>query len=273
MRRTASGKEIRLDLDRRDDTVGGRLDIGSLTERAEEDAAVADHYELRRYRLRNGSQARRLDEFLRDLAIPAMNRCGVQPVGVFLILLGDVTPSVYTLLRHPSLESVVAVRNRLAADAEYQKAAAFFHDVPATDPSFMRMENSVLVAFEGMPELEVPSEVQGNRPRIFELRRYESHGEAALRRKVAMFNRAEIAIFRRTGLRPVFFGETLIGPRQPNLTYMLTFESMAARERSWAAFREDPEWRQLWSTPGLTDAEIVSNVTSTLLRPAPYSQI
>jgi hypothetical protein len=71
----------------------------------------------------------------------------------------------------------------------------------------------------------------------------------------------------------VFFGETLIGARQPNLTYLLTFESVAARERSWAAFREDPEWRQLWSTPGLTDPEIVSNVTSILLRPAPYSQI
>jgi hypothetical protein len=48
---------------------------------------------------------------------------------------------------------------------------------------------------------------------------------------------------------------------------------MADREQCWAAFRENPEWRQLWSTPGLTDAEIVSNVTSVILRPAPYSQI
>jgi hypothetical protein len=54
---------------------------------------------------------------------------------------------------------------------------------------------------------------------------------------------------------------------------MLTFEDMAARERGWATFRADPEWKQFWSTPGLTDAEIVSNVTSILLRPAPYSQI
>ncbi len=71
----------------------------------------------------------------------------------------------------------------------------------------------------------------------------------------------------------MFFGETPIGSRMTNLTYMLAFEDMAARERSWATFRADPEWKQLWSTPGLTDAEIASNVTSVLLRPVPYSQI
>ncbi|HEX7549413.1 MAG TPA: NIPSNAP family protein [Candidatus Methylomirabilis sp.] len=234
---------------------------------------MPDYYELRRYQLRNGPQARRLDDFLRDLAIPALNLYGVQPVGVFSVLVGDPIPSVYALLRHPSLESVAAVRNRLSADDEFQKAAAFFHEAPAADPSFVQMESSFLVSFAGIPELEVPPEAKESRPRIFELRRYESHGEGALKRKIEMFNGAEIAIFRRTGLRPVFFGETLIGARQPNLTYMLVFESMAAREQSWIAFREDPEWRQLWSTPGLTDAEIVSNVTSVILRPAPYSQI
>jgi hypothetical protein len=234
---------------------------------------MPDYYELRRYQLRNGPQARRLDDFLRDLAIPALNLYGVQPVGVFSALLGDAIPGVYALLRHKSMDSVIAVRNWLSVDPEFQKAVAFFHDVPASDPSFVRMDSSFLVAFEAMPELEVPPEAKENRPRIFELRRYESHGEGALKRKIEMFNGAEIAIFRRTGLRPVFFGETLIGARQPNLTYMLVFESMAAREQCWAAFREDPEWRQLWSTPGLTDAEIVSNVTSVILRPAPYSQI
>jgi hypothetical protein len=234
---------------------------------------VGDYYELRRYRLRNGPQTRRLDDFLRELFIPTMNLYGVRPVGVFSVLLGDVAPSVYVLLRHPSLESVAAVRNWLSADAEFQKAAAFFHGAPATDPSFIRMESSFLVSFAGMQEMEVPPEAEDNRPRIFELRRYESHGEGALRKKIEMFNSGEIAIFRRAGLHPVFFGETLIGARQPNLTYMLVFKSMAAREQSWTAFREDPEWKQLWSTPGLTDAEIVSNVTSILLRPTPYSQI
>jgi hypothetical protein len=234
---------------------------------------VPDYYELRRYQLRNGPQGKRLDEFLEQRAIPALNLYGVQPVGVFTGVLGDTNPVVYTLLRHTSLESIVAVRAWLAADQEFQRAGAHYFDVPATDPSYVRVESWLLVAFDGMLEIELPPGAGTTAPRIFELRRYESHSEAALRRKIEMFNTREIAIFRRTGLRPVFFGETLIGSRLPNLTYLLAFEDMAARERCWATFRADPEWKQLWSTPGLTDAEIVSNVTSVILRPAPYSQI
>jgi len=121
-----------------------------------------------------------------------------------------------------------------------------------------------------MPRLEAPAV---NKPRIFELRTYESHSKKANKKKIEMFNNGEIAIFRRTGLKPVFFGETLIGQRLPNLTYMLTFDDMAARDKNWAAFGADPEWKKLSSTPGYTDAEIVSNISNLFLRPAPYSQI
>jgi hypothetical protein len=54
---------------------------------------------------------------------------------------------------------------------------------------------------------------------------------------------------------------------------MLSFEDLAARERLWSAFGSDPEWRKLRAQPGLSDAEIVSNITSSVLRPLPFSQI
>ncbi len=234
---------------------------------------MPDYYELRRYQLRNGPQGKRLDDFLRDLFIPALNLYGVHPVGAFTGYLGDRNPAVYVLLRHTSLEGVAAVRAWLAADLEFQRAAAFFHGVPATDPSFTRIDSSLLVAFDGMLELEVPVGAATQQSRIFELRVYESHSEAALRKKIQMFNSGEIAIFRRTGLRPVFFGETLVGSRMPSLAYMLVFDDLTAREWAWGGFREDPEWKQLWSTPGFTDPEIVANAGITLLKPTAYSQI
>jgi hypothetical protein len=86
-----------------------------------------------------------------------------------------------------------------------------------------------------------------------------------------MFNRAEIAIFKRTGLTPVFFGETLIGSKMPNLTYMLTYDDMAAREKNWATFLADPEWKKLSSIPEYATA--VSNISNVFLRPTAYSQI
>jgi hypothetical protein len=59
----------------------------------------------------------------------------------------------------------------------------------------------------------------------------------------------------------------------PSLTYLLVYESLAARERNWAAFSSDAEWKKVSSTPGFSDADIVSNITSIYLRPAAYSQI
>ena len=80
----------------------------------------------------------------------------------------------------------------------------------------------------------------GGKSRLFELRIYESHSRKAHLKKVEMFNRSEISIFRRVGLHPVFFGQTLIGGRLPNLTYMLGFENAEARDKGWSAFGADP---------------------------------
>ncbi len=88
-----------------------------------------------------------------------------------------------------------------------------------------------------------------------------------------MFDDGEIAIFRRTGLLPVFFGETIVGRNMPNLTYMVAFDDLAARENNWRTFANDPEWLKLRATPGLSDAEIVSNISNYLVRPTPFSDI
>ena len=39
--------------------------------------------------------------------------------------------------------------------------------------------------------------------------------------------------FYETGLHPVFFGETIIGEKLPQLTYMLTFKDMEERDANW----------------------------------------
>jgi hypothetical protein len=130
-----------------------------------------------------------------------------------------------------------------------------------------------MVAFEGVPKLEVPAATKDNTPRLFELRTYESHSKKANKKKIEMFNRGEIAIFRRAGLAPVFFGETLVGAKMPNLTYMLAYPDMAAHDKNWGAFISDPEWKKLSTTPGYTDPEIVSNISNVFLRPTAYSQI
>jgi len=231
-----------------------------------------EYYELRFYHLRRGPQTKLMDEFLETTAIPAWNRLGIGPVGVFRITVGPQSPSVYVLLPAKSLETLALSGARLAASGEMAKAAAYWDAAP-TSPAYLRQESSLMMAFENFPKLEVPAGAAEKRPRIFEMRTYESHSEKAHLKKIEMFNQGEISIFRRTGLRAVFFGDTLIGPRLPNLTYMLVFDHLAGREQAWSAFANDPEWKKLSTSPGYGDGEIVSDITNLLLSPAPYSQI
>jgi hypothetical protein len=232
-----------------------------------------EFYELRLYHLRRGPMQRRFDDFYRNAAIPAMNRAGINPVGVFSVSTGPDTPTFYVLIPHKSAEAFATATDRVRADAEYQKAGADFINAPATDPSYIRVESSFLVAFEGMPKLELTALSKEKRPRLFELRTYESHSKKANKKKIEMFNVGEIAIFRRVGITPVFFGETLVGSKMPNLTYLVVYADMPDHDRAWMEFGRDAEWQRLRSQPGYADADIVSNISNLFLRPTAYSQI
>jgi hypothetical protein len=231
-------------------------------------ASSRQFFELRQYYLRTGSNKGRVGKFFREAGIAALNRIGVNPVGVFETMYGPNQPTLYVLMVHPSLDSVLNASARLLADEELRAKGAAFIDASLSDPGYVRYESSLLAAFSHMPQIAPPAFEK----RIFELRIYESHGLKAAKKKIEMFNEGgEIAIFQKTGLNPVFFGETIIGRQQPNLTYMLAFEDLADRDRRWQVFREHPDWQKLRRDPAYRDT--VSNITDIILRPTSYSQV
>ena len=236
---------------------------------AEREQPGHEFYELRVYSLHANKQPI-LDRYLGEAFIPAAKRAGSGPVGVFSEDAGSGLYKVYVLIVHPSPESITSLPGRLAADETYQKAAAEYLAAPANDPIYTRIESSLLAAIAGMPHLVRPDT---SRPRMLNLRIYESHNERAGKKKIEMFNQGELAIFRRVGLTPVFFGATLAGAAMPNLTYMLVFPDEPGRAAAWSRFGKDPEWQKLKATPGYTDKEIVSHITNKLLTPTAYSEI
>ena len=233
--------------------------------------ANRQYIELRRYHLLPGPKQRAFSTFLGEAAVPAMNRAGIGKVGAFTVVYGENAPSLLLVLVHPTLESVVTLRDRLAADAEYGKAGAAILDAPMADPPFIRVESTLLRAIEAMPAVEPSTAIAAKTPRIYELRTYESHSDAAALNKLKMFNAGEVPIFRKTGLTPVFFGETLLGEKMPSLNYMLTFADMAARDAAWKAFSADPDWKTLSGDPQYKDN--VSAISDIILRPTAFSQL
>lgn len=250
--------------------------VGSFVEPASSQQTTGlphrQFYELRQYRLQNGPQTKLIDDFLSGALIPALNRLGITPVGAFHLDIGPETPTLYLLLPSSDCELLATADLRLANDVTFLKAAEPFWSSPATQPAFVRVESSLLLAFEGWPTLRMPTTTAQHGKRIFQLRTYESPTYAAHIRKVEMFHRGEFAIFERTGLHPVFFSQTLVGPRQPSLTYMLTFADQAELSANWAKFGSDPEWKKLSTATRYADP-IVSNITNLILSPAVYSQI
>jgi NIPSNAP len=236
-------------------------------------AKERQYYELRRYHVQSGRQQKLTDEFLRDALVPAANRLGISPVGVFNVDIGASGPCFHVLLPAASVETLATFESRLGQDADYLKAGAPFLTAPADQPAFLRIESSLMIAFEGWPQLKLPAASKEHKDRVFELRTYESPSDQDHRRKVEMFNSGEFEVFEKAGFWQVFYGDVLIGAQLPCLTYIIGFPSVDERAAHWKAFQSAPEWKKLTSNPRYSFEAIVSNITNTTLRPTDYSQI
>jgi hypothetical protein len=229
----------------------------------------AELYEWRIYTLKPEKQPL-LDAYLSKAFIPVVTRALSGPVGVFVEESKGNTMRVHVLIVHPTGESAATLATRIAKDETYQNAAKEFLDAKAADPVYTRIESSLLSAIEGLPKIDAPD---ASKPRLFELRIYESHNERANLKKIEMFNTGELSIFKRVGLTPVLFGQAILGNAMPNLTYLLVFPDKDGRKAAWDKFRVDPEWVKLKSIPEYADKEIVSKITNLILTPTKYSQV
>src|SRR6185312_8165155 len=95
-------------------------------------ADTRQYYELRVYATKSAEQQQRVINYWQNAAVPAYNRLGIQPIGVFTEIDDSPTNSIYVLLPSDSFEAFGEIPIKLAADAVYQKAAADFLNAPKT---------------------------------------------------------------------------------------------------------------------------------------------
>ena len=74
-----------------------------------------------------------------------------------------------------------------------------------------------------MPALELPIRPCDEQDAYFRTANLRVQQPTIFARKIRMFDEGEIAIFRKVGMIPVFFGEALAGRNLPQLTYMLAY--------------------------------------------------
>src|SRR5689334_1971607 len=207
------------------------LAVGGSASAADQEPATGGKQliELRTYHFPSAEKQHAFETFLARALVPALGRAGVGPVGVFKLFAKDNAAlklsadphDLYVVLPYKSFDALLGVGPALSQDQEFLQAGYETLVTPMSNPAYTRYESSLLLAFDQCPRVEVPTKAAD---RVVQLRTYESHSAERAKKKVEMFNEGgEIAVFRRLGMNPVFFGQTLIGSKMPCLNYMLGF--------------------------------------------------
>jgi len=237
-----------------------------------EQSSKQQYFEWITYHLPLGNRQGYVAEYYRDVAIPALNKAGIKNIGVFNVRHGINNPTLHVVIPHPTLESVVTLWDKLLDDTDFVKAGARYLSPQADEVAYVSMEKTILRALTHLPEIQIPTQKKENKSRIFQVRVYEAHNLTANIRKIHMFNEGgEIEIFKKTGLQPIFFGETIAGNMMPNLIYMLSFDNFEDLTKSWDTFRPHPEWIKLRDDPYY--AGITLRIEDWIWTPTAFSQI
>jgi hypothetical protein len=213
------------------------------------------------------------DEYYEEALIPALNRKGIQAVGVFQRAKAndDGTTSLFLLVPLSEPAQLAKLMNELAKDDEFITSAQGFLESDPKKPPYTRARSELLLAFDCFPRIQIPSQKSEGKDRLFELRVYESPTDLLGHLKVEMFNSGEVPIFFDSGIKPVFMGQALVGDKLPNLTYMTVYDTAEERDACWKKFQTNPDWQVL---KGVKKYEgTVSKIHKTDLLPRPYSQL
>jgi len=226
-------------------------------------------YVLERFFLENGSQPARLAGFFSKWLLPTMAKYHHGPVIVMEALAAPHIPQVVLIMGVESFEQMWSVSTSLFADKEFNAA---FDQWEAVEPAYLSQESQLLQATDYSPEIVAPAKASET-PRIFELRTYHSPTARQWKLLHERFAGPEIKIFHRTGIHPLFYSSTVFGPNRPNLTYLIPFDNLAAREKAWTAFGSDPEWVKVRAESIAKGGQISAISDISLYRAAAYSPL
>src|SRR5206468_2021698 len=104
--------------------------------------------------MRTGSQVDRTTQYLANVFLPAAKRAGFGPVGFFSPVIAPRSPFILSLATYPTFASIENIHNRFAEDKEFAKGWDEYNNI--ADPAYIRMESTMLRAFDRIPELEAP---------------------------------------------------------------------------------------------------------------------
>jgi hypothetical protein len=246
----------------------GMMSQASAPAGAQESNRKTRFYQLDYFYYRQGDQATRLTQFLSSQT-PLIGK-HIRTFGVFTAVMAPHAQTLMTLSGFASFEEMTAAARDIESDPGYQKAHEELER--GSEPPYDTLQRVLLQATDFSPEI-VPLAEKPKSPRYFELRLYHSPTRRQLQMVHERFAGAEIQIFHRSGVHPILYADTLVGPEMPNLTYLIPFATQAEREKAWDAFGADPEWVKVRADSVARGGQIVNYNNISLWRATAFSPI
>jgi NIPSNAP protein len=250
-------------------TSAAMLSSGSSSAAEQSDSASKAIYEIITLRLESGGQMGRLTTWFEKRAFPVLQKHKVGPVGLFTTQVGPVIPSLVGILPFPSFTEMSATWERISSDPEWLAAE---NELEAGEPAYYRRDSALLRATAFSPPLAATASGTPAH-KIYELRIYESPTSRQLSYLHDRFAGGEIDIFHKSGIHPVLYADTIVGPNMPNMAYLIPFENLQAREAAWAAFGSNPDWQKIRDESIKHGGEIVRNITNMFFSPVAFSML
>jgi hypothetical protein len=225
-------------------------------------------YMMETFQLRQGTQLGRLGDWLSQSYLPRLSKVHSGPQIVLESVIAPHNPQLVLIVGYSSFEQLGVIRAKMDADSEVSAAFAKVEKEP--EPLFDNQINTLLEATPYSPEVVVEKHPK---PRLFELRTYHSPTWSQHRAVHERFAGPEIKVFHKCGIFPILYTSTVIGSNMPNLTYLIPFESLAAREKAWDAFAVDPDWIKARKESIDKGGQIVAVTDLSIYRAAAYSPV
>jgi len=223
---------------------------------------------MQTYQLRQGTQLARLSEWLSGAYLPRLSKIHNGPQIVLESVIAPHNPQLVLIVGYSSFEQIWAIQSKVEADEEVKAAYAKVERDP--EPLFDNQNSTLLEATSYSPEVAIEKH---SKPRLFELRTYRSPTWSQHRAVHERFAGPEIEVFHKVGIFPILYTSTLIGTNLPNLTYLIPFESLAAREKAWDAFAVHPGWIKARKDSIDKGGQIVAVTDLSIYRAAAYSPV
>jgi hypothetical protein len=236
---------------------------------AADEPARTRFYVLEQFFMEQGDQPTRIHDFFSKSLLPAMERVHKGPKIFLDAVMAPHMPQVITIFGVQNCDQIWNISKALFADKDFVKA---FDQWEAGGVPYVSTSATLLEATDFSPEIVTPEKPPAS-PRVFEIRTYHSPTARQAKMLHERFAGPEVKIFHRTGVHPILYGSAVFGANRPNLTYVIPFDTLAAREKAWAAFSADEEWIRVRKESIDRGGQLTAVQNMSLFKATPYSPL